>query len=469
MSAPKSRRGLRAVTCAVMATAVAVGTVGCTPAAQDHDDDTLTVWSLENLPDRVAATRANLDRFTKETGIHVKLVAVDETQIPQLLQSAVLSGDLPDVIGALPLAYVREIDDLDLIDTATTDGIVKDLGAKTFDASAMTLTSDGDRHLSVPSDAWSQIVVYRKDLFAQAGLEPPTTYEAIAKAAHKLTADGRFGITLATDPTDQFTTQTFEALALSNGCQLVDSSGNVTLDSPQCQKTWDLYGDLATKGSPRGTQSVDSTRATYFDGGAAMVVWSTFLLDELAGLRNDAAPACRECADDPQWLAEHSGIVTGMSGPDNPQGSTYGEITSWTVLQGADPGRASRLVKYMMSDGYPDWLGMAPEGKVPVRTGDAEDPHRFINAWEKLEAGVDTKKPLSDIYDSKTMQQLTVAPGKIDSWAIPQGQGQLLGPVAAQLPIAKTASELASGQLTSREAAQQAQREVEDIQKESDR
>ncbi|MFE5291854.1 ABC transporter substrate-binding protein [Isoptericola sp. NPDC056618] len=465
MTAPWQSRRLRQVGCIALAAAVVAGTGACAPPSDAGDDDTLVVWSLENLPERVAATRAIMDRFTDETGIDVQLVAVDEQQVPQLIQSAVLSGEMPDVIGALSLSYVRQLAGLGLVDTATTNQVVADLGPETFEDSALELTSDGDDHLSVPSDAWSQVLVYRKDLFEQAGLEPPTSYDAIRKAADELTGDGRFGITLATDPADVFTTQSFESLALSNDCQLVDAAGEVTLDSPACQQTWDLYGQLATQDSPRGTQSVDSTRATYFNGSAAMTVWSTFILDELAGLRNDAMPACDECENDPEWLARNSGVVTSISGPDNPDGATYGEITSWTLMDGAPTDQASQLVEYMLSDGYEDWLGMAPEGKFPVRAGDAEDPQRFADAWENLEAGVDTKKPLADVYDAQTMDALRSVGKNIDRWAITEGQGGLLGPVSTQLPLSKTVSELAGG-LPPEDAAAQAQRDVEAINEE---
>ena len=81
-----------------------------------------------------------------------------------------------------------------------------------------------------------------------------------------------------------------------------------------------------------GAQDVDTTRATYFSGKAAMVVWSSFLLDEMAGLRNDALPTCPECKADPAYLAKNSGIVTAIAGPDG-QPAQFGEITSWAITK----------------------------------------------------------------------------------------------------------------------------------------
>ncbi len=197
----------------------------------------------------------------EKTGIEVDLQAVDESQLPQLIAQGAQAGTMPDVIAGVPLAAVRQLDTQQLLDSDAARAIVESLGEKTFAPSALKLTQDGDRQLVVPSDAWSQIVVYRTDLFEAAGLEPPTTYESLQAAAQALTKDGQFGITLATDPSDVFTAQTFESLALGNNCQLVNPEGTVTLDSPQCATTFELYNTLATTASPKGGQSVDSTRA----------------------------------------------------------------------------------------------------------------------------------------------------------------------------------------------------------------
>ena len=63
-----------------------------------------------------------------------------------------------------------------------------------------------------------------------------------------------------------------------------------------------------------GAQDVDTTRASYFAGQAAMVIWSSFILDEMAGLRDDAKPNCPECQSDPAFLAKNTGVVTTIAG-----------------------------------------------------------------------------------------------------------------------------------------------------------
>ncbi|MGH3333319.1 MAG: ABC transporter substrate-binding protein [Nocardioidaceae bacterium] len=427
-------------------------------------DDELLVWSLEVQPDRLAVSKKIAAEFSKKTGTDVKVVGVEETQLPQLIASAAQAGELPDVVGSLSLAFVRQLNTQNLLDPAATTEVVEDLDAATFSESALELTRDGDEQLAVPSDAWAQVLVYRKDLFEKEGLEPPTTFDNIRTAADKLTGNGQYGITLATDPADVFTSQTFETLAVGNGCQLVDDQGEVTLDDDTCVETFDLYGDLAQNYSPEGKQDVDTTRATYFAGKAAMVLWSTFILDELAGLRNDALPTCDQCKEDPAWLAKNSGVVTAIQGPNGSGEGSYGEITSWTISAGADTEGAKEFVEYMMSDGYTDWVGMAPEGKFPVRQGPEPGSTEYTDAWADLEAGVDRKEPLSKFYDQQTIDIMTGAPDNIARWAIPQGQGALLGPTIAELPLPKAIASLATGSTDAAGAAQESADSVREIQ-----
>ncbi|NUR93331.1 MAG: bicyclomycin resistance protein, partial [Nonomuraea sp.] len=177
---------------------------------------------------------------------------------------------------------------------------------------------------------------------------------------------------------------------------------------------------------------------------------------ELAGLRKDALPSCPECRKDPEWLAKNTGVVTALKGPDGQQPAQYGEIVSWAVTRDAAKDSAQRFVSFMMDEGYERWLGMAPEGKFPTRQG-------FADKWNKLPAGVDTKKPLSQVYPADVLDALRRSPDTFSRWGIPQGQGKLVGATMGELPVPKALSALVEGTLTPQAAAAQAQRDVETI------
>ncbi|HEX2773151.1 MAG TPA: bicyclomycin resistance protein, partial [Micromonosporaceae bacterium] len=110
----------------------------------------LTVWSLENLNDRVQATQAIIKKFTDQTGIQVELVPTDENQFSQLITSAAAADKLPDVVGALPLGAVAQMATNELIDSEATDAVINELGRDTFSGRALELTRLKDKQVSVP-------------------------------------------------------------------------------------------------------------------------------------------------------------------------------------------------------------------------------------------------------------------------------------------------------------------------------
>jgi multiple sugar transport system substrate-binding protein len=427
-----------------------------------EDGGPLTVWTLENLPDRLAVQEEIAAAFTESSGVEVELVAVDPNQFNQLLTSSAAAGELPDVIGALPLAGVQLLATNEFVDPEVTASIVEGLGADTFSERALELTRDGDTQLAVPSDGWAQLLVYREDLFDAAGLAAPETYEDILAAAQALDSPERAGFVGATVPNDAFTQQTFEHLALGNGCQLVDEAGEVTLDSDPCVASFEFYDRLISDFSVAGAQDVDTTRAAYFAGQSAMVVWSSFILDEMAGLRADALPTCPECTADPAFLAQNSGVVTAISGPDGDEPAQFGEVVSWAVTTDAQSSAAD-FVSYMMEDGYEQWIGISPEGKVPTRQGTAEEPTRYIDAWATLPAGVDTKAPLTDFYSPEVLEAVRTAPDTISPWGIPQGQGALVGASLGELPVPQAIAAMTGGEVDPQGAAQQAAEALREI------
>jgi multiple sugar transport system substrate-binding protein len=227
--------------------------------------ETLTVWNNEFQPDRMKATQAILDEFTQKSGIRTKLVAVPEDQLATLMTNAAAAGELPDVVLGTPLDQSQQYAQEEIFDSEAAQAVVDRLGPDTFSKKALELVSKDGKATGIPSDGWGQLLIYRKDLFDKAGLSAPQTLDDVRAAAEKLDGDGMAGITLATKSGDGFTAETFEHVALAEGCQLVDDGGTVTLDSPQCVEALRWYGDIASNYSVEGAQDVDSTRGTYFE------------------------------------------------------------------------------------------------------------------------------------------------------------------------------------------------------------
>jgi multiple sugar transport system substrate-binding protein len=454
----KARTILVALLAVILLTAV-----GCGGGEGKKDRGTsLTFWTAEDNPDRVKATQTIINRFQQQTNIKVKLVAIGEDQLQSQLTSASAAGTLPDVLAAASLGFVHSLAADGITNPDAAAAVINTLGRQTFSKRALSLVEANGKPVAVPSDSWTQLLVYRKDLFDQAGLTPPTTFEAMRAAATTLQSDEMAGIVAATTPGDSFTQQTFEYLAVANGCQLVDQAGAITLTSKPCVDTFQFYADLLRAASVRGGQDANTTRAAYLAGKAAMVIWSSFLLDELAGLSHDARPSCPQCRGDASFLADNSGIVTAITGPDGTQPSQFGELTCFAITKDVDKD-AAKLVEFLMNDGYLDWLGLAPEGKVPVRSGTTDQPTKFTDAWDHLQTGVENRKPLSELYPPGVLKVLATSTDTMNRWGFAQGQGRLVGAQLAELPIPKALAAALNGTLSPAAAAEQAQAHLETI------
>jgi multiple sugar transport system substrate-binding protein len=441
---------------------LAAGCGGDEPSSAPDGPARLELWMGENQPDRVRATRANLADFTRRTGIDVEMVVLGDGELAPKIRAATDAGTLPDVIQvgmADAHAFVRQ----GVLDADAAQQAVADLGEETFSARALGLLTTGGRVAAVPSDGWGQLLIYRRDLFDAAGLRAPRTLEAVRAAARRLHRKGMAGITLATTGGEAFTAETFEHVALASDCRLVDPTGMVTLDSPECRRAFALYVDLAREYSPGGLQDVDTTRDAYFAGRAAMILWSPFLLDAMAGLVDDALPTCPECKADPAYLAKNSGLVGPLTAP-NGAPAQFGNIAGWGISRDADVNNARRLTSYLLSDGYLRWLALSPQGKYPVRAGDASDPERYVRGWAELESGVERRAPLSSFYSQASIDSLGEGARNFRRWALEDDEAALLGALSEPQPVTKALAAAVAGDITPDEAARRAQADVERLQ-----
>nr|WP_246421959.1 extracellular solute-binding protein [Nocardiopsis mwathae] len=414
-------------------------------------DGALTFWTPHVTPDRLAQQEATAARFTDRTGIDVDVVAMAAADQNQALVTGAASGDVPDVILLAP-DQAAAWSGQGLLDTDVAADVLDALDRATFSEHALDMVTIGGEPVAVPSDGWGQVLVYRADLLERAGVRPPRTVEEVARAAERLDSEGVAGIVLGTRPGDPFTTQTLEALLLAGGCELVDAEGRVALDEPACARALDAYARMADA-SVGGDQDVETTRAAYLSGRSAMLFWGSHIFDELAGLAPDFPATCPECRDDPAFLAANSGVVTALRLPgagasDDPADARqFGLTLNLGVPRGADTESARRFIEFLLGDGYTDSLAVSPEGRIPVRSGTAEEPGVFADAWADLPTGEDpeARRPLSDFYDEATVQGIVEGAQSFQRWGYGTEHARFAGALAAQNTLAREIGPLFDG------------------------
>ncbi|WP_118134765.1 extracellular solute-binding protein [Oceanicella sp. SM1341] len=382
--------------------------------------DQIRFWTTEEQPERLAKQQALVDAYAEATGNTVEIIPVTESDLGKRATAAFAANDLPDVIYTT-LQYVQPWAEAGILDIDADTEIVEDLGADTFAPGALATTDvDGD-YAAVPVDGWTQMIVYRKDLFEENGLEAPNSYANIEAAIEALNNPPEmYGFVAATKIDENSMNQALEHVLLANGATPIREDGSVGFDPEKLKEGLEFYKVLADA-SPAGDLYWMQSRELYFAGKAAMILWSPYILDELAGLRDSAPPTIN---DDPtsRELADKTGIVTTLSGPSNPDGATWAELKYFVVSTSANSDVAQEFIEYAMSEGYAQTLSVGPEGQFPVRRGTEDEPEKFVEEWSKLPVGVDRRAPLGELYPQEVIDELVDGLDTAKRWGVEEGE-----------------------------------------------
>ncbi|KIT17416.1 ABC transporter substrate-binding protein [Jannaschia aquimarina] len=402
-----------------MKTLMLAGSLLALTAAMAQAED-LRFWTTEEQPERLAKQEEMAAAFAEATGHTVEVIPVTESDLGTRATAAFAAGDLPDVIYHT-LQYALPWAEAGILDTDAATDVIENLGAGTFSAGALSLAAVDGGYASVPVDGWTQMIVYRKDLFEEAGLEAPDSYADVLAAIEALhNPPEMYGFVAATKVDENFMSQVLEHVFLANGVSIVDEDGVATLEEGPTLEVLDFYKAIADA-SPEGELYWDQSRTLYFSGNAAMIIWSPFILDELAGLRDSAPPTI---TDDPtsSELASRTGIVTNFAGPSNPDGAAWGDIRYFGITSDAATDAAMEFVEYSMSEGYGQTLSIAPEGKFPVRRGTADNPTEYTDLWATLPVGVDRQAPLGDLYEAAVIEDIVGGLDVAQRWGVEENQ-----------------------------------------------
>jgi len=196
-------------------------------------------------------------QFTEETGITLDWVILEENILRQRVTTDIATqGGQYDImtIGAYETPIWAAQGWLAPLDGLGGDYDIDDL----LPAVRQALTVDGQLY-AAPFYAESAMIMYRTDLFEQAGLDMPEapTWDFIADAARQITdRDAEiYGICLRGRAGWGENMAFLTALANSYGARWFDMDWEPQFDSPEWNEALNLYVDLMTEAGPPGASS----------------------------------------------------------------------------------------------------------------------------------------------------------------------------------------------------------------------
>ena len=413
--------------------------------------DSIKFWTMEIQPDRMEIQEKLAASFEEATGHSVEVIPVEEAEIATRTTAAFAAGELPDVLNHT-VQHLLPFAEAGVLDTGAATDVVNKLGVDSYAEGAVNMAKSDGEIVSVPTDGWTQLVVYRSDLFEEAGLAAPKSFADIEAAIEKLhNPPEMYGFVAATKIDETYMMQLIEHISLAAGYSPVNDDGSINEDTDALKEVLGFYKTIADA-SPEGELFWKQSREQYLDGKAAMIIWSPSLLDELGGLRDDAPVTY---AEDPtsKELAEKTGFVTVFSGPGNDAGAAYADVRYLGITADANTDVAAQFVEYVVSEGYGDWLSQAPEGKFPVRRGEAAGSTVFEEMWATLPVGVDRKAPLGDIYPKAVIDDIVAGLTVGDRWGVESGNLETASNIVNARVMSQVIRQFIDGELSIDDAA----------------
>lgn len=260
---------------AAMALAMPLGLTACGAGGDGGSDpNTITIQDTFTTEPGNGNTQEHLEECADSIGVTIERTPIPGGEIiPKVLQQA-SSGTLPDVLN---------IDNPDLQQLAEAGALapLDDLGvsAEGYAQGVVDANSYEGKLYGLQPTTQTLALFYNEDIFAEAGLEPPTTWDEFQQTAEQLTEGDTYGVAFSAPPSYEGTWQ-FLPFMWSNGGDETD------IDTPETAEALQLWTDLVEGGS--ASQSVlnwgqEDVNDQFIAGKAAMMVngpWQLPVLSE---------------------------------------------------------------------------------------------------------------------------------------------------------------------------------------------
>ncbi len=385
---------------------------------ESTDSVSFDFWTTETQSDRMATIQVLIDTYMAlYPNVSINLVAVDENDLATNVQTSSAAGNLPAIFES-PAETAVAFGVEGILDIDSVTKLIKKIGEDRFYRGPLDIlqTSDKTGYYALPYHGWVQGIWYRADWFEEAGLEPPTTWEAALKAAEYFYKPeiNQYGILVGTKP-EAYAEQCFTPIAMSNNAAMFDKDGNLVFNSPEMKEAVKYYAELA-KYNPPGPQTWRA-RDYYMQGKLAMFFYSTYIMDDLAlaevaagSLTSENFADLKGSGFDPE-LVDKTRLAPIMT-KQSPAG--YGTVVALGLFKQDDPAvtkAAEKFIQYLYTqNAYITFLHMAPGGMNPMLKEISTNP-RFQN----------DPKGIFKHYGPEKMAEIIDGLDKIETFSIVEG------------------------------------------------
>jgi len=360
-----------AIAAITTATAALTACGGGTATGNGGNDKpkTLTYWASnqgKSLDDDKQKLTPELQKFTKQTGITVKLEVVPWTDLLNRILAATSSGQGPDVlnIGNTWSASLQATGGLLPFDAKTFTAIG---GKDRFVPSAIGSTgAAGKDPTAVPLYSLAYGLYYNKKLFKAAGIaNPPATWPELVADGKKLTTGGKYGLAIEGANSPENIHHAF-IFAKQHGADFFDASGNPTFATPGTVAAVKQYIDfmasdkIAAPGNAEYAQN--QSVQDFATGKAAMLLW------QAAGVQ------LKERGMKPEdWGVAPVPVQSGAPGQGTNVDTMVAGINLAVFKNTQNRDGALKFVKFMTSDDEQKILN-GKYGSIPPVTAAQGDP-----------------------------------------------------------------------------------------------
>lgn len=325
----KTQRRVRRRTAGCLAAVALLASAGCAGAGTlGTTDQTVTIAMVSNS--QMTDARALSDRFEAENpGVDLRFVTLSENQArAKITASTAMGGGEFDVVMISNYETPQWAENGWLVNLSDYIEQTPGYDADDFIPSLReSLSYEGDMY-SVPFYGESSFLMYRQDLFDQAGITMPRepTWQQVADAARQLDSPGMSGICLRGKPGWGEVLAPVNTVINTFGGRWFDNDWNAQLTSPETESAVQFYVDLlrdhgqsgaATSGfNECATQFGQGRTAMWYDATSAVSVLEDPNSSTVAGKIGYAmAPKVDKAS--PGWLYTWSlGIPVSSDKPD---------------------------------------------------------------------------------------------------------------------------------------------------------